>query len=141
MNPLHRERVVTSRGVTLSGPHDAHEEPAPESTRRPAVGAERHELPAETGLEERISVLATEEARALEERWRSIASAFVDAPRSAVAQADELTGDLIERVMQALSDERATLHAALEDASLSTEELRQALRRYRTLFERLLPLP
>jgi hypothetical protein len=129
--------VVTTRGITLPEPRAPYEEPAPESTRRPAPYAEQPEprQPAE-----RASAFAPGDEQAFSERWAAIASAFIDSPRIAVAQADELIAEVIDRMLQAFNDERAALHRSLEDATLSTEELRLALRRYRALFDRILVL-
>lgn len=83
-------------------------------------------------------MLTPDEARALTERWRALQGSFIESPRAAVEQADELLGAMIQRVLQGMSEERASLREALQDAALSTEELRLALRRYRALFDRLL---
>jgi hypothetical protein len=72
-------------------------------------------------------------------RWQEIQAGFVDEPRRAVQDADALVVDLMDRLARVLAEERARLEsrpATGED--VSTEDLRQGLRRYRSLFERLL---
>ena len=83
-------------------------------------------------------MLTADEARALAERWRALQGGFIESPCAAVEQADELLAVMIQRVLQGIAEERASLREALQDAALSTEELRLALRRYRALFDRLL---
>lgn len=80
-----------------------------------------------------------ETARAIE-LWQSIQGEFVDDPRKSVAQAHELVDDLMQRIIDSFSEERAALErqwARGED--VSTEELRLCLQRYRAFFSRLLP--
>jgi hypothetical protein len=72
-------------------------------------------------------------------RWQEIQAGFVDEPRRAVQDADALVVDLMDRLARTLADERDRLEPRSgvgED--VSTEDLRQGLRRYRSLFERLL---
>jgi hypothetical protein len=72
-------------------------------------------------------------------RWQEIQAGFVDEPRRAVQDADALVVDLMDRLARVLAEERDRLEprpGTGED--VSTEDLRQGLRRYRSLFERLL---
>jgi len=72
-------------------------------------------------------------------RWRDIQVSFVDEPRSAVEQADQLVAQLMQRLAQSFSEQRSTLEKQWEASEkISTEELRIALQRYRSFFERLL---
>jgi len=66
---------------------------------------------------------------------------FVDDPRQAVRQADELVAQVMKSLAETFSSERASLEEQLEQTdSASTENLRVALRRYRSFFQRLLSL-
>lgn len=72
-------------------------------------------------------------------RWDQIQTGFVDEPRNAVQQADELVAQAIKR----LAENFATARSGLEEQwdrgdNVSTEDLRVALRKYRTFFQRLL---
>ena len=74
-------------------------------------------------------------------RWDAIQTGFVDEPRKAVHEADALVAVVIKR----LSDIFAEEHNSLENQwgkgdQVSTEDLRLALRKYRSFFERLLSL-
>jgi hypothetical protein len=71
-------------------------------------------------------------------RWQEIQAGFVDEPRRAVQDADALVVDMMDRLARMLASEREQLEPAGETGKVSTEDLRQGLRRYRALFERLL---
>lgn len=72
-------------------------------------------------------------------RWDRIQTGFVDEPRTAVQQADELVTETINR----LAENFASARGRLEDQwstgeNVSTEDLRVAFKKYRTFFEKLL---
>jgi len=74
-------------------------------------------------------------------RWSEIQTGFVDEPRSAVQRADALVSDVIERIADSFSGERAQLEQQWDrGGDVSTEDLRVALQRYRSFFSRLLTL-
>jgi hypothetical protein len=75
----------------------------------------------------------------LQERWDGIQAAFVDEPRSAVEQADQLVAELMKRLADSFASERRALEGQWSRGDdVSTEDLRVALRRYRSFFSRLL---
>jgi hypothetical protein len=72
-------------------------------------------------------------------RWETIQAAFVDDPRVSVQQADELVASGIKRLAEMFAQERSNLERQWSTGNdVSTEDLRQALRRYRTFFQRIL---
>ncbi|HEV8278553.1 MAG TPA: hypothetical protein VGQ26_23045 [Streptosporangiaceae bacterium] len=72
-------------------------------------------------------------------RWQEIQAGFVDEPKKAVHDADALVTDLMRRLAETLASERDQLESRMgAGGDVSTEDLRQGLRRYRSLFERLL---
>jgi hypothetical protein len=72
-------------------------------------------------------------------RWREIQTGFVDRPRESVEQADALVADLMQRLAASFSNERERLEADWDAGDdVSTEDLRVALTRYRSFFDRLL---
>ena len=72
-------------------------------------------------------------------RWQEIQTSFVDQPRDAVADADSLVADLMQRLAAGFSQERERLEAQWgRGDDVSTEDLRVALTRYRSFFDRLL---
>jgi hypothetical protein len=75
----------------------------------------------------------------LQERWRSIQTGFVDQPRKSVEQADALVAEAMSMLAETFAQERQALERQWgEGADVSTEDLRVALQRYRSFFERLL---
>ena len=74
-------------------------------------------------------------------RWTDIQASFVDQPPRAVQQADALVSDVIKRIAESFTNERTQLERQWDrGGDVSTEELRQALQRYRSFFSRLLTL-
>jgi hypothetical protein len=72
-------------------------------------------------------------------RWNDIQAGFVDEPKSSVEKADQLVASVIQRLAQVFADERSKLENNWsKGGEVSTEDLRQALRRYRSFFDRLL---
>jgi hypothetical protein len=72
-------------------------------------------------------------------RWDKVQIGFVDEPRAAVEQADGLVATIVKRIAEQFAAERAELeHQWDRGDNVSTEDLRQALRRYRSFFDRLL---
>jgi hypothetical protein len=72
-------------------------------------------------------------------RWNDIQAGFVDEPKPSVEKADQLVAAVIQRLTQVFADERSRLETNWsKGGEVSTEDLRQALRRYRSFFDRLL---
>ena len=72
-------------------------------------------------------------------RWGAIQTGFVDNPGGAVMQADELVAAVMKRLAEVFADERANLEQEWAKRNdVSTEDLRVAIRRYRSFFDRLL---
>lgn len=93
---------------------------------------------ASTG-QESAPLFASNEADGFRTRWTEIQAAFVDDPRDAVQRADGLVAEAIQRLAAIFADERKGLEdqwTAGQD--VSTEDLRVALQRYRSFFDRLL---
>ena len=75
----------------------------------------------------------------LRTRWKDIQTAFVDEPRKAVEQADGLVASAMKRLAEVFAQERSGLEQQWDRGdNVSTEDLRVALQRYRTFFDRLL---
>jgi hypothetical protein len=84
-------------------------------------------------------LLAEEQTEELTERWEEIQASFVDRPEEAVKEADALVADLTERVTGTLAKERQRLEQQWSRGDdVSTEDLRVALTKYRSFFDRLL---
>ncbi|GAA0666812.1 hypothetical protein GCM10009535_53270 [Streptomyces thermocarboxydovorans] len=98
-----------------------------------------------TGSGQRL--LARDDSDKLTAQLQHAVAGFVDTPREAVAEADQLLQELTERVTHAVTERRRTLRRAWQaaetgedggTAATDTEQLRLALRDYRQLAERLL---
>jgi enoyl-CoA hydratase/carnithine racemase len=86
-------------------------------------------------------LFAGEELNGYRARWSGIQTGFVDEPRKAVEEADALVAELMKRLADAFSSERERLESQWEkNEQVSTEDLRLAMRRYRSFFERLLSI-
>jgi hypothetical protein len=84
-------------------------------------------------------LFAGQDAARFRQRWEALQAGFVDEPRKMVEQADELVGDLMQQLSAGFNDKRSKLEAQWEQGDqVSTEELRVALTRYRSFFNRLL---
>lgn len=101
---------------------------------RPAADEGAH-----TADEQLAALFTPEVANQYRSRWDLVQRGFVDDPRRAVRQGDELVEQVIKNLAETFANERAALERQLEQADkASTESLRIALQRYRSLFERLL---
>jgi hypothetical protein len=84
-------------------------------------------------------LFSDEQAKEFRTRWETIQGGFVDEPRRAVEQADSLVAGTMKRLAEIFAEERTKLEGQLDrEESASTENLRLALRRYRSFFGRLL---
>jgi hypothetical protein len=86
-------------------------------------------------------LFANEDASGYRTRWSAIQTGFVDEPRKAVEEADTLVAEVMKRLAEVFADERRELESQWERSDqVSTEDLRLAMRRYRSFFERLLAI-
>ena len=93
--------------------------------------------PSETDAQE--ALFSQDESKALCANWDAVQVGFVDEPRQAVERADSLVAGAMKRLAEIFAEERARLEGQWDRGdSVSTEELRLALRRYRAFFGRLL---
>ena len=90
-------------------------------------------------LEPNLPLFAQNDTQDFRSRWEKIQIGFVDEPRQAVEQADELVASAIKRLAEVFAAERQKLESEWDKTdNVSTEDLRIALRRYRSFFDRLL---
>ena len=91
------------------------------------------------GEEKNLPLFAQNDTQDFRSRWEKIQIGFVDEPRTAVVQADELVANAIKRLAEIFAAERQKLETEWDKTdNVSTEDLRVALRRYRSFFDRLL---
>jgi len=136
-----KERVKGDEEKVIAMDHEEREqEPAdrPTSTRELAKDLER--TPSGKAEHSANTALFPEnESRDFQKRWTDIQTGFVDEPRQAVEQADELVAEVIKRLADSFARERSRLEGQWgRGDNVSTEDLRVALQRYRAFFDRLL---
>jgi len=89
--------------------------------------------------EPKAALFADQERDQLRTRWTEIQSEFVDEPRRSVEEADGLVAQTIKRLAESFAGARSNLEGQwARGGDVSTEDLRLALQRYRSFFDRLL---
>jgi hypothetical protein len=142
-----RDRSEAARADSPDAQKAAEEKPA--ATAGTAEGATAtkaaHAGTAQASSQSKASVagetalLPDEQSERFTSRWQEIQTGFVDRPQQAVEQADALVVDLMQRVTGSLAKERERLESQwARGDEVSTEDLRIALTRYRSFFDRLL---
>jgi hypothetical protein len=95
----------------------------------------------EEGSDENFAPLfETNEAEDFRTKWLEIQSRFVDDPSVSVKDADDLVADVIKNITRSFADKRISLESQWKSGDVSTEDLRMAMKRYRSFFNRLLSL-
>jgi len=90
---------------------------------------------------ETVSLFHADEGRGFRTRWDAIQTGFVDEPRVTVEQADALVAEMMKRLSEVFTQQRAGLEEQWgRGHEASTEDLRLLLQRYRSFFERLLSI-
>lgn len=81
------------------------------------------------------------QAEDLRRRWDAVQIGFVDDPRAAVRNADELVAQVLRTLAESFSEQRSRIEQGLDGSDqANTEAMRVALQRYRSFFQRLLSL-
>jgi len=92
-----------------------------------------------TGVVRLEPLLSDDRSESYRGRWHDLQARFVDDPRDTVADADALVADLLQELARSFNDARGRLEEQWSRGDdVSTEDLRIALQRYRSFFERLL---
>jgi hypothetical protein len=108
---------------------------------REALAQEREDAPQRTEEAQLAPLFTPEAAQVFREHWDAVQIGFVDDPKQAVQRADELVAQVMKSLAETFSKERVQLESQVQDAEqVSTENLRVALRHYRSFFQRLLSL-
>lgn len=137
-----RDREMNRDVIDVTEEHIVEEqddriEETPRAQRRPVENT----APATATPEELEPLFEAEEAKKFRTRWLSIQNKFVDDPRDSVKQADELVASVLKSVTMSFSERRVALEGQWNSGEdISTEDLRVALKRYRSFFDRLLSL-
>jgi hypothetical protein len=102
----------------------------------------------ETATEDRVSAVSEPmplfsepEMADFQSQWSKVQTGFVDEPRRTVEDADKLVAAVTQRLAEGFANERSGLEKQWDSGdNVSTEDLRVALQRYRSFFDRLLKL-
>jgi|SRR5436190_4448532 hypothetical protein len=87
------------------------------------------------------SLMPKRETEDMRERWKTIQASFVDEPRKAVQEADQLVKSAIQQLEEVFREQRSQMEQLWSGGKdVSTEDLRVSFQRYRTFFNRLLSL-
>ena len=128
------DRGASSAAERLGGPSES-EQRQDTAARRAETGSDDQ---ADTAAEQQATLIPTDRAESYNSRWNELKGEFVDEPRGAVRGANELVGEVLDELEELFRRQRADLEEGLDSDQTTTEDLRQALGRYRSFFDRLL---
>ncbi|WP_314244618.1 hypothetical protein [Streptomyces sp. DSM 40907] len=84
-------------------------------------------------------LLGAQQAEGLRTRWQEIQQGFVDDPKQSVLAADGLVAEVMQLLATTFADHKQGLESQWHRGEeVATEDLRLALRQYRSFFDRLL---
>jgi hypothetical protein len=141
MTDLSKDKALTTADLAGAGP--ASEFKVPEfpgqPLRREYVEEPQVKKPSGGPVAEATPLFAADETEHLRSDWSAVQTAFVDEPRKCVEKADQLVARVVQRLAESFSQERSRLEGQWSKGEdVSTEDLRVALQRYRSFFDRLL---
>jgi hypothetical protein len=139
MSNTAEENVLTTADLAAA----AETPPARQDRTRDAEAGPRdtHRAEAARDDEQLAPLFLVGPAQAFRDQWDAVQISFVDDPKQAVRKADELVAQVMKSLAETFSSERTKLEAQVDSTEqASTENLRVALRRYRSFFQRLLSL-
>jgi len=138
MNEATNERNLTTADLVAAAKAPNEKRDARSVTTEPAadgdtaVGHEQEQL---------VALFSRDVAEDFRSRWDAVQIGFVDDPKQAVQKADELVAQVMTSLAETFAKERSELEGYVSGTeTASTENLRVALRRYRSFFQRLLSL-
>jgi len=148
------DRNLSTADLASAGRHDADDTTTPDGSggdvEAPAGSGGDVETPAASGGDverpagsvgdvETPELIDEEKVTGFRDRWQNVQTGFVDDPKQAVRQADELVAAVISALATTFAEHKSELEAQWQQGEPATEELRIALRRYRSFFDQLLP--
>jgi len=138
----HRSEEAGDRDKSWLDPRESNAPSGPR-TGAPAGTSSVAATPRTTTVEneEATPLFRPEQAADFRARWDGIQVRFVDEPRLCVEQADSLVAETMKRLAESFSKQRENLEQQWHrGGEVSTEDLRLALRRYRSFFGRLMQI-
>ena len=104
-------------------------------------GQEPETLDRAAAVSEPMPLFSEPEMGDFRSQWSKLQTGFVDEPRRTVEDADKLVAAVMQRLAEGFANERSGLEKQWDSGdNVSTEDLRVALQRYRSFFDRLLKL-
>ncbi len=92
-------------------------------------------------VSEPMPLFSESEMEDFRSQWSKVQTGFVDEPRRTVEDADKLVATVMQKLAEGFANERSGLEKQWDCGdNVSTEDLRVALQRYRSFFDRLLKL-
>jgi hypothetical protein len=102
-------------------------------------GQDQETLDRVFAVSEPMPLFSESEIGGFRSQWSKVQTGFVDEPRRTVEDADKLVAAVMERLAEGFAKERSALEKRWDSGdNMSTENLRLALQRYRSFFDRLL---
>jgi hypothetical protein len=90
--------------------------------------------------DEHAELIESADSSRFRERWHEVQAAFVDDPQRAVSDADQLVAELMQTLAATFAERKQALEGQWQKGNeAETEDLRLALRSYRSFFDQLLP--
>lgn len=135
VEPATGEALDSTESRAAADPVPAESEAAADPAESPAAADPAPE-PAAAAVAPTVATLFGADAQSFRDRWRDVQLRFVDSPKEATAEAATMVDEAVERLTNALKDQKANLTGGGDD----TEKLRVELRGYRELLNRILDL-
>ena len=125
---------------TAEVPRDGNPSKQPEGPKL-VKGQEPETLDRAAAVSEPMPLFSEPEMGDFRLQWSKLQTGFVDEPRRTVEDADKLVAAVMQRLAEGFVNERSGLEKQWDRGdNVSTEDLRVALQRYRSFFDRLLKL-
>ncbi|WP_268891311.1 hypothetical protein [Actinokineospora pegani] len=125
-------------GSDASGRHTPNTDEIPAQQESRQAGRPAATDADEPGLE----LFGTERVEGFRTEWSRVQAAFVDDPKAAVTGADQLVAEVMHDLARTFAEHKKGLEGQWQGSGeAQTEDLRLALRRYRSFFNQLLHTP
>ncbi|WP_327683309.1 hypothetical protein [Streptomyces sp. NBC_00467] len=144
VSPPAKPAMPSRKGMTDAAPAEPGERTAPATDdMRPSATGSTPKTPRKTDTpshdEEAVPLLDSGTEGDLRSRWSDIQQGFVDDPQAAVRSADALVAEVMQLLATTFAEHKDGLEKQWHQGNeVATEDLRIALRQYRSFFDRLL---
>jgi hypothetical protein len=129
--------TAVAAGKRPTGEEPLAEVPSEDEVAQAQAGKPPPDAPG-TDEEPSTRLFADQEVQGFRANWQEIQIAFVDDPKRAVSEADELVAAVIQSLAATFAEHKSELEAQWRQGEAPTEDLRIALRQYRSFFNQLL---